>query len=172
MDPTLLATLSACAVVLAAGALVVSVRARGRVRTELEAVRVELAALQARVDRLSPRTGAQGPVRDEDEFVITTLATAAPAPGPVAPDADEDRRLSGADFVSVAVGESLVRVLSLAHGVRRALSAENRNRMAFEVRREVKRSRRQRRRDVRDAQRDMRTRRQAGADDAGRQDAA
>ncbi len=35
-------------------------------------------------------------------------------------------------------------LLSLGYGVRRALSAENRNRIRFEMRREVKRARRQR----------------------------
>ena len=64
--------------------------------------------------------------------------------------------------MTVAAGESLVRVVSLAHGVRRALSAENRNRIRFEIRREVKRSRRQRRRDLKDARRHLR--RQAGTD--------
>jgi hypothetical protein len=56
------------------------------------------------------------------------------------------------------VGESLVRAVSLAHGVRRALSPENRQRIRFEMRREVKRARKQRRRDVRQAQRHLRTR--------------
>ena len=50
--------------------------------------------------------------------------------------------LSAGQFASVALGESLVRVLSLGYGVRRALTAESRNRIRFEMRREVKRSRR------------------------------
>ena len=50
-------------------------------------------------------------------------------------------QLTAGQFASVAVGESLVRVLSFGYGVRRALSAENRNRIRFEMRREVKRSR-------------------------------
>jgi hypothetical protein len=56
----------------------------------------------------------------------------------------------------VALVESAVRVASLAHGVRRALSAESRNRIRFEMGREVKRSRRQRRREVRHARRHLR----------------
>ena len=64
--------------------------------------------------------------------------------------------LTAGQFATVAVGESLVRVLSLGYGVRRALSAENRNRIAFEVRREVKRSRKQRRREVKEARRHLR----------------
>jgi hypothetical protein len=46
----------------------------------------------------------------------------------------------------VAVTESVVKVAALAHGVRRALSPQSRNRIRFEMRREVKRSRRERRR--------------------------
>ncbi len=64
--------------------------------------------------------------------------------------------LTAGRFASVAVGESLVRVLSLGYGVRRALSAENRNRIRFEMRREVKRARRQRRRDLKEAKRHLR----------------
>ena len=59
-------------------------------------------------------------------------------------------------FASVAVGESLVRLVSLGYGVRRALSAENRNRIAFEMRREVRRSRKDRRRELRDLRRRLR----------------
>ena len=47
-------------------------------------------------------------------------------------------------------------MLSLGYGVRRALSAENRNRIRFEMRREVKRARRQRRRDLKEAKRHLR----------------
>jgi hypothetical protein len=140
-------------------------------RADLEVVRRELAALRARVDRPATGSGEPGPVRDEDEFVITSLVTPTQATGAGAPEAP-DRRLSGVEVVSVTVGESLVRVVSLAHGVRRALSAENRNRIAFEVRREVRRSRKQRRRDVREAQRDVRMRRRPGVDEDSRQDAA
>jgi hypothetical protein len=47
-------------------------------------------------------------------------------------------------------------VLSFGYGVRRALSAENRNRIRFEMRREVKASRRRRRRDLKEAKRHLR----------------
>jgi hypothetical protein len=60
--------------------------------------------------------------------------------------------------VSVAAGESLVRLVSLGYGVRRALSAHNRNRIGFEMRREVRRSRRRRRDEVREARRLLRDR--------------
>ena len=59
-------------------------------------------------------------------------------------------------FASAALGESVVRLVSLGYGVRRALSAENRNRIAFEMRREVRRSRKDRRRELRDLRRRLR----------------
>ena len=159
MDPTLLTVTAACAVLAAVVLTVVAgVLAYRRLRAELRSTRAKLAALQARVDRVATTGPVQEPVRD-DEFLITTLPSLA---SDHVAGAAEDRRVSGADVVSVAVGESLVRVVSLAHGLRRALSAENRNRIGFEVRREVRRSRKQRRRDVREAQRHLRTQARPG----------
>ena len=57
--------------------------------------------------------------------------------------------------------ETVVQAASLFHGVRRALSPENRNRIRFEMRREVKRSRKQRRADLREARRDWEARQRA-----------
>jgi len=48
-----------------------------------------------------------------------------------------------------------VKVVAFGHGVRRALSAESRNRIWFEMRREVRRARKQRRREMKDALRRM-----------------
>jgi hypothetical protein len=70
----------------------------------------------------------------------------------------------------VALGESLVKIASFGYGVRRALSAENRNRIAFEMRREVKRSRRKRRLDVKQARRTPAS--AARTDDGSAEDAA
>jgi hypothetical protein len=96
----------------------------------------------------------QQPARPGEEYVITTLAT---VPATPSTSTAEPTAVSGSEFLSVAVGESLVRIVCLAHGVRRAVSAESRNRIRFEMRREVKRSRKQRRRDVRAAQQHLRT---------------
>jgi len=52
--------------------------------------------------------------------------------------------------------------VSLAYGVRRAMSAENRNRIRFEMQREVKRARRQRRRDLKEAKRHLRSEQRTG----------
>ena len=50
-----------------------------------------------------------------------------------------------------------MRLVSYGYGVKRALSAENRNRIAFEVKREVRRSRKQRRREEKRARQFLRS---------------
>ena len=154
MDLPALATFAALAVVVLGLAVTVLANAatRRRMRADVRSCRAEIADLRAQVDELSRTAGH--PERDRhDDYVITTLPLAAPTETPVPGDARE-----AAGFVSLAVGESLVRVVCLAHGVRRALSPENRHRIGSAMRREVKRARKQRRRDVREAQRQLRTR--------------
>ena len=161
-------TMGAAAAVLLAVLVVllaVTLAGRRRLRRDLDAARATVAELAARVESLDaalakpaeqPEAVPAPRVRQDPEYVITTVGDAsAPAretPGETAPAA-----LTAGQFVSVAVGESLVRVLSFGYGVRRALTAENRNRIAFEMRREVKRSRKQRRREVKEARRHLRT---------------
>jgi hypothetical protein len=114
----------------------------------------EVAALHARLEQLEEREAPPGR-GSEVEYVITTAGLpelSRPGGGEVAQRPQIDAR----QFASVAVGESLVRIASLAYGVRRALSAENRNRIGFEVRREIRRARRQRRRDLKEARRHLR----------------
>jgi hypothetical protein len=164
MNPALLVTLAAVAAVglaVLVAVLVVSLSASRRLRAELTAARADVEELRTRVDDLTRAGTAPGapatPDRVVTEHVITGLgrqpstADLAVPDRPVVP-------LSAGQFASVAVGESLVRVLSFGHGVRRALSAENRNRIRFEMRREVKRSRKQRRLDLKEAKRQLRTR--------------
>ena len=64
-------------------------------------------------------------------------------------------------FADIVLRETVVQTASLFHGVRRALSPENRNRIRFEMRREVKRSRKQRRADLRAARREWEARQRA-----------
>ena len=162
MEPRLLVTVAAVAVVLAvlvAVALRASRRERRRLATQVDAAHADVDALRAQVEELSRRltgTEAAGSVREAHEFVITSLPDGSLRGTLAAPDDDPvpaGPPLSAGQFASVALGESLVRVLSLGYGVRRALSSENRNRIRFEMRREVKRSRRQRRRDLKEAKR-------------------
>lgn len=138
-------------------------RARRRTDAALAASTAEIAALQERLDALTAAPPTPRRRADEPEFVITTAG---------APRADEVEvsappSVDARQFASAALGESLVRLVSLGYGVRRALSAENRNRIAFEMRREVRRSRKDRRRELRDLRR--RLREEPGLDD---QDAA
>lgn len=158
MSPGLLMVLAtaATAVVLLVLVLLLVRALSGRRRLEdsLAASREELATVQRRLDALSRRIEPR-PVVSETEYVITTAGE----PDPSDPaDADAPRPVvTGRQFASVALGESLVTLVSLGYGVRRALSAENRNRIGFEMRREVRRSRKQRKRDVKQARRNLRS---------------
>ena len=126
---------------------------RRRLEDSLAASREELATVQRRLDSLARRVEPR-PVVAETEYVITTAGEPDPADLPVA--AASMAPVSARQFASVAAGESLVRLVSLGYGVRRALSAENRNRIGFEMRREVRRSRKQRKREVKQARRFLR----------------
>lgn len=74
------------------------------------------------------------------------------------PEPDESVDLERAVFADLLLRESAIRLGSLSHGVRRALSAQSRNRIRFEMKRELKRARKQRRVDQREAYRDWQTR--------------
>jgi hypothetical protein len=148
---------AAASVVVVAVVALLAVRAsRRRWQAQLDAARADLAALSSRLDDLAAEPAAPapaaGPVAPR-EFVITSLTDPGAGLDVVAPPATH---LTAGRFASVAAGESLVRVLSFGYGVRRALSAENRNRIRFEMRREVKASRRRRRRDLKEAKRHLR----------------
>ncbi len=156
----LLAGLAVVLVALAAAwrAVVAASRARRRLADELAASREELAAVQRRLDGLARRVP---PAAQPQEFVITTAGNPDVPAEPARPGLDKidppgQEPLSARQFASVAVGESLVTLVSFGYGVRRALSAENRNRIAFEMRREVRRARKQRRRDLKEAKRHLR----------------
>lgn len=149
------------------------VRVRSRTRKELAAARAETAALRADLDQVERLLARQAPrrPREPDEYTITRLGET-PQPDPAAsagPHATVDRAL----FADLVLRETVVRAASLAHGVRRALSPESRNRIRFEVGREVKRSRKQRRADTRQAVREWEARQRAAmADGADGESAA
>jgi CTP:molybdopterin cytidylyltransferase MocA len=158
MDSGLWWLVAAVAVAAVAGsvAAVASHRARRRLEADLADSREELAAVQQRLDGLARSMAA--PVRAEPhEFVITTAGESSPdTPVHVPQAAVPSTPLDARAFASVALGESLVTLVALGHGLRRALAAENRNRIAFEMRREVRRSRKRRKRDVKEAKRHLR----------------
>jgi type II secretory pathway pseudopilin PulG len=175
LAPIVLLAAAAVVVVVGLGAVVLVVLSgRRRLQAQLDAARVDMEALRSRVDGLSAEQdrAPAGPVAADDrpEFVITSIgenpAGRAAAGRDLAVPEPPPAHLTAGEFASVALGESLVRVLSLGYGVRRALSAENRNKIRFEMRREVRRSRKQRRRDLRTAARTMRERGDRAEDDA------
>jgi len=184
MDTTLLVTVAACAALVAALVVVLVVQlvrtgaARRRLDAELASCRDDLAALHRRLDGLAagPASGPEpGPASAEVRapgYTITSMAGgtadagAARSPAAEASEVAAAPSVTGGRVLSVAVGESVVRLLSLGHGVRRALSAENRNRIRFEVRREVRRARRSRRDELKDVRRRLRAQRAGTAEDA------
>jgi hypothetical protein len=119
-------------------------------RTDLEAMlaaaREETADLRRRLDELAARTSSVEP--HQAEFVITQVGDRdGDAERPVVPD-----RV----VLSATLGEPLVKVAAFTHGIRRALSADSRNRIWFVMRREVRAARRRRRRLVKDYLRETR----------------
>ena len=169
MDPRLLVIATALAGLLVLGLLVALVRsraARRRTDEQLAQARAETAALRDRVEAIAAERAAEraseqrsrvpGPeARDGSvrEYRITSLSTETDRSAEVARAGE----LTRTGFAQVALGESLVRVLSLGYGVRRALSPEVRDRIRFQVRQEVRRSRRGRREELREARRRLRT---------------
>jgi hypothetical protein len=134
-------------------------RSRSRTDRELAASRAETAALRAQLDELERRVARPEPARrTEAEYVITDLG--APGAGP-----EPERQVDTALFADLVLRETVVKAASLAHGVRRALDPETRNRIRFEMRREVRRARKQRRTDTREARREWAARQRAAHDE-------
>jgi hypothetical protein len=144
-----LAALGVAAVTVLASVLlgVLLVRERRRTDTALGAVFAGQAELRRLLEeRVAPSSAA--PVAEVAEFVITDA-------GQDRPDVDE-RPVSDRVVLSATLGEPLVKAAAFTFGMRRALSAESRNRIRFAMRREVRRSRKQRKQEMRAAWRRMR----------------
>jgi hypothetical protein len=77
------------------------------------------------------------PENDEDVTVITDISSLLPA--------DRDPLTTGR-IASVTLGGPLLKVAAFSHGVRRALDEEQRMRISYAVRKELKRQRKMRRR--------------------------
>lgn len=144
-------------------ALLLLVRAT---RSALQGARHEAQTLAERLDALEQRVTAQpDPVpaptaaataTTDREYLITHLGEE--------PDSDSaSPTLPAPVFADLVLRESAVQAATLAAGLRRALSAETRHRIRFEMRREVKRARKQRRADLRAARRDLHARERAAA---------
>jgi hypothetical protein len=134
--------------------LVTTVRGRRASARERASARADVADLRARLEELE-RERRTPTVATEAEFVITGLGSEPePEPAPAA-------AIDGAAFADTVLRETVVKAASLAHGVRRGLAPATRNRIRFEMKQEVRRSRRQRRADLKQAQRDLHARQRA-----------
>lgn len=143
----LLLVLTGVLALLVVGVAALALRLAGRV-----------ASLESQVaeSRHVPVEVADAPEPFAREYVITHLGEPEPEPETVAPSS-----VAPGMFADLVLRESVVQAASLFHGVRRALTPENRNRIRFEMRREVKRSRKQRRSDLRQARREWEARQRA-----------
>jgi len=157
----ILAALGGAALALLGVALVVGLRRRNRTRADLEAM---LAAAQHEADDLRARLEeltallTVAPDRAEQAYVITDAGR----PQPLAVPIDEQIQVPDRLVLSATVGEPLVKVAAFGHGLRRALSPESRNRIWFEMRREVRAARKRRRQLLKQYQRDIRAAERAG----------
>jgi len=129
-------------------------------RAEAEDLRSRLAQLEARVAR-TERVHRQ----EADEpagHLITLLGheEAAAEDEQVPPPATT---VPASLFADLVLREGVVQVAALAAGVRRALAPEQRHRVRLEMRREVKRARKQRRTEVREARRALADRQRSAA---------
>ncbi|GGO75606.1 hypothetical protein [Nocardioides deserti] len=133
---------------------VAGARGRRRAERDLAAARAEAEELRTRVEAVEQRLLAAdraAPNAAAEEYVITRVGDL-----DADPSADGGVRAPAVPaplFADLVLRESVVQVASLAAGVRRALAPETRNRIRFEVKREVRRSRKQRRADLRAARR-------------------
>ena len=93
-----------------------------------------------------------------DDSVITRLGSE--------PEDEPAPTLETKLFADVVLRETVVKVASLAYGVRRGLSPANRNRIWFEMRREVKRARKERKAEEREAIREYRARRRSAVQES------
>jgi hypothetical protein len=144
-------------------------RERARSRAELAGSREEAALLRARVDALASRQGDPQAAEPGADYVITGMVSTGSTDGSSSIDDDLDAvpsRIEGRLFADIVLRESVVKAAAVAHGVRRALSPETRNRIRFEMKREVKRSRKQRKAELKEVRREWAARQRADEDAA------
>jgi hypothetical protein len=151
-----LAAACALATVVALAALLLAARAlRRAARAEARA-----ATLAERVAVLeSPVAEAPRPVTDADvsTFVITQVGRSGES-DVVDREAPVAQPIDGRLFADIVARETVVKAASWTHGLRRALSAESRNRIRFQVRQETRQAGRERKAEVKQALREYRAR--------------
>lgn len=161
--PAILGAVALLALVLA----VVLILGRRRTERELKAARTELDSLRAQMAAIAEQLARPGPATstkpDRAEYVITHVGDE--LPGNDRPPAEV--RIDRALFADLVLRETVVRTASLAHGLRTALAPETRNRIRFEMKREVRRARKVRRAQLKEARREWEARQRAGLGETG-----
>lgn len=140
----------------------VSVALARQARSRAERAEALVALLAERVGVLEVEATAQAPDSHRDStYLITRLDSeqgpSSPAVVPVA------RPIDGRLFTDIVARETVVKAASWTHGLRRALTAETRNRIRFEVRQETRRAGRERRAETKQALREFRARARSAA---------
>lgn len=166
--PTVVAVIALAVVAVAAiVAALLAVRALRRSRAslvqtqQLQAQAVsESAALHDRVEQLERRLARPAAPQ---EFVITHLGEDDPAGTQLSGVSETRVTLTPPAFADAVLRETAVHTVSLLHGLRRALAPETRHRVRFEMKREIKRSRKSRKLEVKTAVREYRARQRAQA---------
>jgi hypothetical protein len=155
MESAILAGIGGAVAALLVVALIAGLRRNSRSRTDLEAM---LAAAQQEVDMLRARLDEVAPGSfdrpREAAFVITDAGR---RPQDLAVPEVEQVPVPDRLVLTATLGTPLVKVAAFGHGVRRALAPESRNRIWFEMRREVRASRKRRLRLLKQYRRDIRS---------------
>ncbi|KQW43055.1 hypothetical protein ASC77_22455 [Nocardioides sp. Root1257] len=131
-------------------------RVQAEAQAETAALRDQVAALERRLDRPKATPEASFVITDLGRDQSSERAEDEPAPA-----------IGTALFADLVLRETVVKAASFAHGVRRALDPETRNRIRFEMKREVKRARKQRKADTREAVREWQQRQRADLPEEG-----
>jgi hypothetical protein len=155
MGTVIFAALGGALVALLAVGLITLVRRRNRTRADLEAMLAsaqhEADDLRARLEELTALLTVAQPGQSEPAYLITDAGVARPAV-----PAEDQIQVPDRLVLSATMGEPLVKVAAFGHGLRRALSPEVRNRIWFEMRREVRAARKRRKQLLKQYQRDIR----------------
>lgn len=151
-----LAVACALATVVALVALLVAARALRRARhaESYAATLADRVALLESPVAEAPRAVAEA---DASTFVITNVGEP-DAVDPAEHQVPVARDIDGRLFADIVARETVVKAASWSHGLRRALSAESRNRIRFQVRQETRQAGRERKAELKQALREYRAR--------------